>query len=277
MGTENQAPSPDLGSLLSGLGISGASLSGGAYADPSDRELIWDREDRWPAKPLPGDIRMMEQGAKAPRTPVIKRETDAEKHLYNRPDSAEVTELQRRLWAGGFYPPGTSQDDIIPGMPDYHTEKAWLTLLDRAAKYKNAGKDMTVWEILDEGANIMKAQGKEPGAVGRAPLVVDLANPDDLKYIAQKTAVGTLGRALRSDEIERFVSSFHSSQRSAQTQAYNAGGTGGPGGSAVSAPSPTVAAEQFARQADPTAAGAHDAVKVFDVVSRVLGGRRGGR
>lgn len=273
MGTENQTPGGDLGTALAALGIDTATLSGGAYADPNDRELIWDREDRWPSKPLPGDVRMMEQGGRKPTMPVVKRETEATKHLYAMPDE-EVAELQRRLWAGGFYPPGTDPEEIALGDRDPYTDKAWLNAIDRAANFKNAGRDITIWEAIDMGANIRKegGLGADGSGTGRQPLVVELANPEDLKFYAQRTAVSTLGRALRPDELNRFVSSFQQAQTSAQTQAYNQ--AGGAGGTVVGAPSPTVAAEQFARQAAPVEAGAHDAVKVFDVVSKVLGGRR---
>jgi hypothetical protein len=269
MGTANQAPSSDLGSLLSGLGISGATLSGGFNADPDDRDLIWEREEG------------ITTGAGFPGTttrgqlPVIFKESHAEKHIYNIKDD-EVAELQRRLWAGGFYPPGTNPDEVALGDRDPYTEKAWLNAIDRAAKFKGAGRDLTIWEVIDMGANLRKEGGLDgdgSGGSGRQPLVTELANPDDLKYYAQRTAVATLGRALRPDEIERFVSSFHNAQSVAQSAAYTAAGASG--GQVVGAPSPTVAAETFARQAAPVEASAHDTVKVFDVVSKMLGGRRG--
>lgn len=274
MGTANSGDSAGIAQLRAEHGGASNGVGAGPYSDSQDRDLIWDREDRWPDKALPGDVRMMEQGGKAPTMPVIFKESHAEKHPYALTDRKELETLQRRLWAGGFYPPGTDPTEVPLGTVDPWTEKAWLGLVDQAAKYKNAGRDLTIWEILDEGANIRNESGLggDASGSGRAPLVVELSNPEDLKYYAQKTAVGTLGRALRPDELERFVSSFHGSQRAAQTQAY--GQAGGVGGSVVSAPNPTTAAESFARQAAPVEAGAHDYVRVFDAFSKMLGGRR---
>lgn len=289
MGTQNTGLSAEANALAAQHGIP-IGMAGGYNGDPNDRELIWDRETRAPvgtrdigAGGGPGEFTMQEQaealyGGSTGATrnfPVIFTESKAEHHIYNRPDEREVTELQRRLWAGGFYPPGTQMEDITPGLPDTHTAKAWQTLLDRSANYYASGKQMTVWEVLDEGANIGGPGAGGRGGDGGAPLVTELTNPEDLRYVAQRVAVSTLGRPLRDDEINRFVSSFHGSQQSAQAQAYNLGG--GAGGTVVGAPDASSAAAAFAQQAAPVEASAHGAVKVFDVLSGLLGGRRGGR
>ncbi|HYH52140.1 MAG TPA: hypothetical protein VEG38_21570 [Acidimicrobiia bacterium] len=283
MGTANSGPSEGLNGLAAQYGVT-PTLSGGAYADPQDLPVLVGRSQRAPGK---GEFTMQEEsqflygGMPSDYTrefPTEKRISELERDFWSKDRDAEISELQRRLWAGGFYPPGADPTEIALGDRDPYTEKAWQNALDRAAKFRAAGQNLTLDEVIDMGANIRKEGGINgeggPGGTGRAPLVTELANPEDLKYYAQKTAVNTLGRALRPDELERFVSSFHASQQQSQAAAYNAGGTGGPGGSVVGAPSAAVAAEQFARQADPTAAGAHDQVRVFDVVSRVLGGRR---
>lgn len=276
MGTQNSGPSMDLAGLAAANGLS-LGMAGGWSGDTADRQLLWDREQQTPfGREEAGQASGGWKGRGSTKE-VVFTESKATHHIYNRPDKAGVEELQRRLWAGGFYPPSTQLEDITPGLPDPLTAKAWENLLDRSANYYAAGKRMTVWEVLDEGAAILGPDGAGGaggrGSGGRAPLVTELTNPEDLKYVAQRTAVGTLGRALRPDELNRFISSFHGSQQSAQAQAYNQ--AGGAGGSVVSAPNPQAAAESFARQADPTAAGAHDFVKVFDSFSKMLGGTRG--
>jgi len=274
VGTENQQPSAGLAELDAKYG--GATLSGGAYRDPDDFDVIVGREQR---RPVGSEFTMQEQaeflygGVPSDYTrefPTVKKSSEVEKQLYS-PDT-DVAELQRRLWAGGFYPPGTDPAEIALGDRDPYTDKAWQNAIERAGKFKAAGQKKTLDEVIDEAIGLRKGSGADTTGTGRQPLVVELVNPEDLKYYAQRTAVATLGRALRPDEINRFVSSFHASQQASQTQAYNQRGAAG--GQTVSAPSPAVAAEQFARQTDPTAAGAHDVVRVFDVVSKVLGGRR---
>lgn len=277
MGTSNSGPSGGITGLQAEYG--GASLAGGAYQDPNDRDLIWDREEQTPfGREEVGQASGGWRGRPGGKQPVIFKESKAEHHIYNRPDKAGVEELQRRLWAGGFYPPGVTQDEITPGLPDPYTAKAWANLLDRSANYYASGKHMSVWEVLDEGANIIGPGGPGGGGAGgsgsgRQPLVVELTNPEDLKYYAQKVAVSTLGRGLKPDELNRFISSFQGSQTAAQTQAYNQ--LGASGGTTVQAPSVAAAAETFARQEAPVEAGAHDAVQVFDVMSKLLSGKRG--
>lgn len=273
MGTENQQPSGGISGLQSQYG--GTGLAAGPYGDPNDLDLIWDRKKQTPiGRAEIGQASGGWRGTPAV-APEIKRSSEAYKHIYAMPDE-EVGELQRRLWAGGFYPPGADPEDVALGDRDPYTDNAWQSLVNRAAQFKNAGRDLTIWEVLDMGANIRKeggAGGDGSGGGGRPPLVTELTNPEDLKYVAQRTAVSALGRALKPDELSRFISSFHGSQQTAQAQAYNA--AGGAGGSVVSAPDPTAAAASFARQAAPTEAGAHDFVKVYDVFSKMLGGRRG--
>lgn len=278
MGTENSGPSPGLAGLMGQYG--GASLSGGDYADPQDLPLIVKRERRTPGA---GEFTMQEEaqflygGVPADYTrefPTVQKESEAEKAFYSM-DRKDVSELQHRLWAGGFYPPGVDPTEIALGDYDEYTFKAYQTAIHRAAMFHASGVDKTLNDVIDEAANIEGADARNKASRGRAPLVTELTNPEDLRYYAQKTAVATLGRSLRPDELERFVSSFHASQTASQTAAYNAGGTGGPGGTVVNAPNPSVAAEAFARQEAPAEAGAHDFVKVYDVVSRVLSGRRG--
>jgi hypothetical protein len=284
MGTANAAPSGDINALAAQHGVT-PTMAGGAYADPQDLPLIRRREKRTPGK---GEFTMQEEAeflyggmpsGYAREIPLEKKQSEVEKELYSMADG-DVGELQRRLWAGGFYPPGADPAEVALGDRDAYTDKAWKNAVERAAQFRAAGRDLTLDEVIDMGANIRKQGGiggDGAGGGGRQPLVTELTNPEDLKYYAQKTAVSTLGRSLRQDELERFVASFHNAQSVAQSAAYTAGGTGGPGGSAVNAPSPTAAAESFARKEAPVEAGAHDTVKVFDVVSKLLGGRRGGR
>jgi hypothetical protein len=280
MGTANSAPSGGISQLQSQYG--GTGMAAGPYGDTEDPEIIVGRRDLR-GEYLRAGVEPGRVPERLPNVPQTKRQSELEKEFWSRPED-DLPELQRRLWAGGFYPPGADPTEIALGDRDPYTEKAWQNALDRAAKFHAAGRDLTLDDVIDMGANLRReggigggGPGGGAGGAGRAPLVTELANPEDLKYYAQKTAVSTLGRSLRPDELNRFVSSFHTSQSTEQAQAYAAGGTGGPGGTVVGAPNAQVAAETFARREAPVEAGAHDTVKVFDVVSKMLGGRRGAR
>lgn len=267
MGTANQQPGPDIRTAASNeLGID-MTLSGGAYADPNDLPVFTGRYRGGPRRTIgPGPAPQFQ-------TTREKRQSELEKEFYAQ-DPKDLSALQHRLWAGGFYAQGVDPEEIALGDYDEQTFAAYSKAVQRAARFYATGQELTVDEVIDmatglEGAGAARAKG---AGGGRQPLVTELTNPEDLKYVAQKTAVSALGRALRPDELERFVTSFHASQSTASAAAY--GAAGGAGGAVVSPPSAQAAAEAFARREAPVEAGAHDVVRVFDVFSKMIG-RRG--
>jgi len=206
--------------------------------------------------------------------PSTMRQSQLESRFYSMAPE-DRRELQRRLYAGGFYG-STDPDKIVLGVPDEVSFSAYAKAVARAASYYGAGKKMTVDEVIDESAGVLDqiygANGRRDGGAGgdgagRAPLTIGLTNPEDLKAVAQRTATGTIGRALNGDELNRFIASFHQAQSGAQTNAYNADETGG---TVVDAPSEGAAAEAFARGAAPTEAGGNDFLRTFSAFRSIL-------
>lgn len=123
---------------------------------------------------------------------------------------------------------------------------------------------------LDGYLNSLATQGKTKGASQKSPLVVKLANPDDLRVTLQDTAQKLYGQYLPDDQVNKFIQSFQSMQTGEQTAAYSAGGynpetgqqdlsqsTAGAGATTVIAPpSPDAAAQTYVKTNYPNQAAA---------------------
>jgi hypothetical protein len=249
-------PSPDLATMAAQYGA-GLSPTGSVYNDSDD---------------LPVYVKQVPYKMEQRSSSMLKR-------FYALPPE-ELKSLQKRLWAGGFYPKGADPENVILGVHDELTYGAYSTLIDRSAGYYQAGQKYTPDDVLDMAAGVYdqinagkgRGAGAGPGGGGgRQPLSVGLTNPEDLRAVAQRTAVSTLGRALSDEEISRFVSSFQGQQTSAQTADYNAVEAGG---AVTAAPQASVAAESFARRTAPTEAGGNDFLKTYQAFSNLLS--RGG-
>jgi hypothetical protein len=251
-------PSPDLASASADLGIS-FSAGGNPYNDPTDLPV-------WTFNHAPTAATVLSSKLKS---------------SFYALEPAELRDLQKRLWAGGFYK-GVDPDKVILGVHDDYTAAAYEGLIDRSAQFYQAGRKFTPDDVLDQAAGVYDqvnaAKGRRAGLgpdggagdTTRAPLTVDLTSPEDLRAIAQRAAVSALGRALRDDELNRFVTSFQGRERQAQTQGYNISDPNGAGGTAVSPPDPSVAAQQFAQGVAPVESGAHAFVKTYRAFSSIL-------
>lgn len=264
MGTENQTPGTDLTSMAAEYGAV-PTVGTGPYLDPTDMQVfVGGREE----------VRVEGRGWVPSGGPRTKRQSELEREFYAQ-DPNDLATLQKRLHAAGLYG-GIDPENIVLGVPDEITFKAYQSAVLRAARYYDAGQHKTVDDVLDEAAGVYEevqaASGRSGSGRTRAPLSVDLTSPEDLRAIAQRSATSLIGRALSDGELSRFVSSFHAAQGQAQSAAYN---TGDAGGTAVAAPSPVAAAETFARQAAPTAAGGQDFLRTFTAFSNILRRRAG--
>ena len=155
-------------------------------------------------------------------------EGDQFRELPNNPQV--LTMLQGVMIQTGFLNP----KGVTFGSPDPKTMAAFHELL------KQSNIIGTDWHTTLN--NRLASTGADSSAATRAAqtpaLVISLANPDDIKATAQKTAQTLLGQDLPPDELDRFVQSFQASQTAAQTADYNAkygtflsgGNASGPGG-----------------------------------------------
>lgn len=220
----------------------------------------------------------------APRIPLTKaplartkRQSELEKDFHRMAidDPTSFKALQKRLYSGNFYPRGTDPEDVVLGDPDDLTLSAYTNAVDRAARFYAADQKLTLDEVIDRSAGVRDPRADDKGA-NRAPLTIELTDPETLSYIASKTAVSTLGRGFTPEELQRFVQSFHGAQSASQRAQYAAGATGGPGGTYTGGPAAEAEAAAFARQAAPTEAKAHDLVRVYEGFMDIIGRRRSG-
>lgn len=275
--------SAELESVMGQYGIT-PTVSAGYSGDTQDLPVYIGGETAPPPRPKGG---LLERAAGDPfgkladkatgrmkGKPSTKLSSQLEKDFYSM-DREDRAVLQKRLYAGGFYG-NTDPNGIILGIPDETSFKAYTTAVGRAGAYFASGVLKTLDDVLDEAAGIQAqidaAGGGRGGGSGlgrdRAPLTVELSNPDDLRRISQKVATSTLGRALTDDEVAKFVAGFQGVQHSTQSQAYGVDETGG---TVVAPPAADTAAETFARRADPTAAGGQDFFRTFSAFRRILG------
>ena len=266
---------PDLTSLAAEEGVV-TPAGTAAYVDPNDLPVYTGR------RPVLKPLGKKTIGRLTPFIGVqdsTSTTSQMAKELYAK-DPGELRELQKRLYAAGFY--GTYDvDKIVLGVPDEVTFEAYSTAVQRAGAYYAAGKKKTVDDVIDESAGILDqiygkggrrgGSGDGDGSQKRAPLTIGLTSPDDLRAVAQKTATGTIGRALTDSELAQFVASFHQAQASSQTASYNADVTGG---TVTDVTDPGVAAENFARQQAPVEAGGSDFLRTFTAFRNIL--TRGG-
>ena len=113
--------------------------------------------------------------------------------------------------------------------------------------------DMGVtWEVAMDRVRLY---GPKEDAEAQQIPIVRVSNPEDLKVVANRTALSTLGRELTEDEAARFVASYQQMQRTPETQMVD-------GMQQVTQTAAAdVAAESFAREQAPTEAAAYDGMQ----------------
>jgi len=193
------------------------------------------------------------------------------KKEYYRKPPGELGQLKRRLWEAGMYDASVNWEDIRQNDYDDDTRDAWGRALGRAAAFYDAGRKLTVDEVIemarqDAMTEEERLSGKRSTTSGppRDRLSVRLTHPDDIKTEAMKVSAKILGRGWSEDQLNRFVATFQSMERAAQAQQY--GATGEAGGTYTAAPDMATAAENEARRQDPVAAGATDYVGAYNMI-----------
>lgn len=112
--------------------------------------------------------------------------------------------------------------------------------------------------------------GGGSGGRTRAPLTVQLSNPDDLRRVFRAAATRFLGRAPAPEDEEAFIAEQHGAERSAQEKAYSAAASGG---TVIEPATPAGAAEQRLRISQPTEVIAHEAAStVYSDFLNIIGG-----
>lgn len=241
-------PGQDLQAFLAQLGISADGLGGGL--DPSDPP-VWTAPEQF-------------NWRKGSRPKLGRPRPSSEAYLdFYRMSDAEVRKWQERFFDAGFYG-GAEASDIPWGDHDENTFQLWQQFVNRAAGFYAVGQMRTPQQVAMEAVG-KAGTGKGGPKSQRAPLVLQIPNPDDLGAVATEAARATLGRKATDEEVAAFVSDFQGRVTNFQRQEYAADERGG---SVVAPPSAQTAAETFARERNPVEAGSHD---LADVYGRFLG------
>lgn len=158
----------------------------------------------------------------------------------------DIDNVQRRLIGAGLL-----DKDYLKGVWDAPSQSAFAQVLglannmgrpwqDAMANYETGNPQ--VWDAKT-GTFVTAKPGT---ARTRTPIITNYTSPDDLATTAQGVATAKLGRNFTPQELQKFISAYHGTEKSA-SDAQSAGQD-------FTAPSsPTGAATTFAEQADPTA------------------------
>jgi hypothetical protein len=175
-------------------------------------------------------------------------------------DTGSLVQLQARLVAAGQLDPCK----FVPGQPDNATEKAYADVVKRSAF---SGR--SILSILDESTKAVQAMGGIDALAKskRAPLSLDLSNPNDLRRVVMAGAEKVYGHA-NVDEatIQRIIGAVQSQQAAEQTAKYNGAGA------VTQAADPSTTAQNMLEQADPQAAATEQYRSYGDEVFKLLAG-----
>lgn len=161
------------------------------------------------------------------RTDVTKNQSELLRGLYAIADPAELLDLQRRLFEGGFY--GAAEATQIPwGTLDERTTQAYQAALERAGLFYAAGRRITLDDVI--------AQSGRTGAGGPGDLIggrvgganaytARLSDPDTLNKVADRVATEVFGRKATATERGRIVAVIQEEERAA-AQSVNAAAEG---------------------------------------------------
>jgi hypothetical protein len=152
----------------------------------------------------------------------------------------DIIALQEKMVAAGLMEKG----DYIVGVWDAASTAAYEKLLGEA---NASGDDERV--ALDRRIASFKAN--PPPQQKRAPNVIQLTHPEDIRDALHQTAMRLYGGDLDEAQTQAFISSYQSMQSQADTAAYNLGDPDGPGGTVVAPPDVGVLAEKAIREAHP--------------------------
>lgn len=185
----------------------------------------------------------------------------------------QLAALQRKMVAAGLLKPGTAQLGVW--------DQVSMTAYTRLLEFANAS-GLDAQTALDRWG---QATQKNPNQ-GRAPLVVQVTNPDDLRQTFRKAVIDTLGEGWDQSKIDQMVNAYQQVETQAQQQQYQMKGTtidpntgypvdAGQGGTVTAPPSPQAYAEQQARSEAPAQAQEHDSLGFINQFRQMVGGWQG--
>lgn len=158
---------------------------------------------------------------------VTKNQSELLRDLYAIADPAELLDLQRRLFEGGFY--GAAEATQIPwGTLDERTAQAYQVALERAGLFYAAGRKVTLDQVIAESGRTGAGGPGDliGGRVGGAnAYTARLSDPDTLNKVADRVATEIFGRKATATERGRIVAVIQEEERAA-SQSVNAAAEG---------------------------------------------------
>ena len=121
----------------------------------------------------------------------------------------QIAALQDKMVAAGYLDKG-----FIKGIADAQTVKAYDDLLTEASQRINAGKFVTLDDVLAQRAAAVAAQGGPAGSGKKNSTSVNLTNPVEANDAIDKAFQSRLGRRATPQEKAAFLSSLHSAEQS---------------------------------------------------------------
>jgi hypothetical protein len=179
----------------------------------------------------------------------------------------ELAQIQAKLYRAGYY-----SATFVPDYGKLRTEdmSAFRQFIIGLAASPNQGK---IGDYLNSAASDGDAQGVNLKT--RAPLVVKLTDPDELRATIQNTAYQLYHGHLPEEQVQHLIQSYQSMEANAQTAGYNAGDTAsgsapGLGGTVTAPPSPAAFAQEQIQQGHSSDIGKDEFVQNFQTVMGAL-------
>lgn len=183
----------------------------------------------------------------------------------------EIADLQRRLYAGGFFSRayyGKRSPGVDLGNPDdAGTIHAFKQALNATVRGYNTGATLT--DTINQAIASRQKNGLQTSlGSGLPPVTITLTNPSDVAAAAQAAATKIYGRAPSQQEIAGLTNAFHQQEITAQQAAQNEATT-----TDVKAADLGNFAEQYLRQQNPKAALTQNYADALGQVLTILGGK----
>jgi hypothetical protein len=217
-----------------------------------------------------GSLQEIVGGMRGPEAAVTVPSTvgDQLKRLYSM-GPQEVAGWQRKLYEGGFYDASIKFEQIIPGIVDGDTDRAWYRAVLSAARSTAAGQQTTVEDVIDMTAQALDYQGPSSGGGGAAAYQpTRLSDPAALKAMADQVATNLIGRRLTDEEKDKIVGNIHGAETAFSGAVRGKAGT-------LTDVDPQARVQEaiqadFKREYDAT-----NVANTYDVFSKIIAGSRG--
>lgn len=125
-------------------------------------------------------------------------------------DDKDLIKLQERLFAGGFYGPEAEAEDIAWGTHDEPSFQAWSLVVQRAARFNAAGRDITTDDVMALAA---QASNLSDDGLDEPKVVISLTDPSAIVRMVNNASRRLTGRKATPERQRELVAMIHELQR----------------------------------------------------------------